>query len=49
VVDDVVVVDVVVVDMMVVDVAEVVVVKVDSINDHVCFNMYNRLDFNHQY
>jgi len=40
--------DVVAVDVVVVDVAKVIVVEVDSIDDHILFSMYHRLDFGHQ-
>jgi len=44
----VVIVDMVVVDMIVVDVVEDVVVEVDSIDDHIYFDTYHRLDYGHQ-
>jgi len=43
VIDDVMVVDVVMVDMVVIN-----MVVVDTIDDHVRFSTYNRLDFDHQ-
>ena len=36
------------VDVVVVNLAEVIVVEVDSTDNHVRFSMYHRVDFGHQ-